>query len=102
MLDIVKQKLEQEGYVLTMESEGQLSYARVTRVGVPPNKGTGQKPEVYVCVDTNTQTVDMTIEAHNGDNWCTASISNCSFAYFAQHLRTLERRVGYAWRELSD
>lgn len=102
MIQAFQEKLVADGYIFTDTNQGVQHYSRATKVGAPPNKATGLKPDVFVEIDTNADTVSFIVEAHNGDSWCTASIKDMPVEYAAKHMKNMERRVVYAWRELTD
>ncbi|ASD50475.1 hypothetical protein FDI24_gp193 [Acidovorax phage ACP17] len=101
-IEKLRDKLIAEGFTLTDENKGVLHLSRMTKVGAPPNKATGQRVDVFFELDGPANSVDILVEAHNGDAWCRPAITGMSPEYVSKHFKMLEQRVVYAWRELSD
>lgn len=93
-------RLNAEGYTLTHTEDGIQHWSRKTKVGAPPCSHNQQRIDVYVKLGD--ENASMSIHAHNGDCWCSAELEQMSFEYFTRHIRTIEERVVYAWRELRD
>lgn len=101
-MENLKTKLKADGYVETHGDETSAHFSRTTRVGAPPNQATGSRVDVFVELDYVGNTVSIAVEAHNGDAWCTSEIKGMTPEYAAKHFKTVERRVVYGWRELTD
>lgn len=101
-MEDLKTKLVADGYTETHGDANGAHYSRTTKVGAPPNQATGLRVDVFVELDYDSNTVSMAVEAHNGDAWCTSEIKGMSSEYAAKHFKTVERRIVYGWRELTD
>lgn len=102
MIEKLKARLLDDGYVITDQTPTEIHLSRPTKVGAPINKATGLKIDVFVEINLLEEKVDYIVEAHNGDSWCEASLKGLGIEYAIRHMKTLEKRVVYAWRELTD
>lgn len=74
--------------------------SRQTKVGSPPDKSTGAKPYVFIALFP--EHASILVEAHNGDSWTKSALEDIPTALFQRHWKTYEKRVVFAWRELTD
>lgn len=99
MIDL-KQKLIENGFTVNVESKKETCLSRPTIVGAPVDAKTGIRIDVFVKIQRDT--CSFAINAFNGDCWCAAEMEDMTHEYLFKHLKTIEQRVVYAWRELRD
>ena len=101
MNEKLKAKLELLGYNVTdTDSDGTAHYSRETTVGAPADTG-GNRVWVFVEVSANQQ-CSISVDAFNKFGHITIEYKALEIEFFTRNLKTLERQVVYAWREVAD
>lgn len=100
-IDDLIEKIESLGFTLVDTDEvGTLHYSRKTIVGAPVDSD-GDKVFVFVSV-SKVGECSMSIEAFNRNGRVTIDYTDIEVEFFFRNLKSIERQVVYAWRELAD
>ena len=100
MNEKLQKKLDELGYNLTDENDGIRFFSKITSVGAPSdNEGN----RVYVFVEVKPDgTCSIATDAFSRFGHVVIDYKELDGEFFARNLKTLERQVVYAWRELAD
>lgn len=81
------------------EKEG-VHYSRQTVVGAPPDAD-GDRIYVFVSVRPD-GLIDVALTSPNRHGWVNIEYTDLQPEFVFRNLKTIERQIVYAWRELAD
>ena len=97
----LQKKIEELGYTLIDTDDiGTVHYSKQTSVGAPSDKE-GDKIFVFLSVQENGR-CGIAIDAFNPHGHIVIQYDDLDSDYFRRSLKSLERAVVYAWREVAD
>lgn len=100
MNEKLEKKLAELGYNLTDTDNGNWFFSKITSVGAPSDNDGNR---VYVFVEVNADgKCAIATDAFTRFGHVTIDYKELDSEFFARNLKTLERQVVYAWRELAD
>ena len=100
--ETVKAKILKAGFteIDADEEDGTVHYSRQTVVGAPPDSD-GDRVFVFIAVRAN-GLIDVTLTSPNRHGWVNIEYTDLQPDFVFRNLKTIERQVVYAWRELAD
>ena len=100
MIEKLEKKLAELGYNLTDTNNGDSFYSKITSVGAPADNS-GNRVYVFVEVSAEGRCAIAT-DAFTRFGHVVVEYKDMEPEFFARNLKSLERQVVYAWRELAD
>ena len=100
MIEKLEKKLAELGYNLTDTDNGNWFFSKITSVGAPSDND-GNRVHVFVEVNADGKCAIAT-DAFTRFGHVVIEYKDLDSEFFARNLKTLERQVVYAWRELAD
>lgn len=100
MIEKLEKKLVEMGYNLTDTDNGSWFFSKTTSVGAPSDND-GNRVFVFVEVKDDGK-CSIATDAFNRFGHIVIEYKDLDSDFFARNLKTLERQIVYAWRELAD
>ena len=100
MNEKLQKRLDELGYNLTDKNDGIRFFSKITSVGAPSDND-GNRVYVFVEVMADGRCAIAT-DAFTRFGHVVIEYKELDSEFFARNLKTLERQIVYAWRELAD